>query len=453
MAKTIKQDGFITDKSQLLDYFFKGCKSKENFKIGMEFEKIGVRPYSFEAVPYSGEYGIKSFLNRLNEYKNWEPVYENENILGLIKDSDSISLEPGSQFEFSCSPKDTVHEIYECMKAHNSLTAELGEEFDIKWLGYGIQPRSVNAEIELIPKERYKIMNEYLPDKASMSRVMMRETAGIQVSIDFASEKDAVKKLKVSLGIMPVMTAIFANSPIRGHLDTGYKSFRAFGWLHTDNDRCGLVSRKVFSNNFSFEEYVDTVLDLPMIFLMRGAQWLDADGKFTFRDYLNNGFDGHQATFDDWFLHMSSFFPDVRLKNYLELRNTDCQGEDLIPAIPALWKGIMYDDNALDAAWDLVRDLSWEQRTELSNQVVKHALNTRIDDFFVADIAKELVNISIESLKKANRAKNVDDESVYLHKLAELVGARRSPADVIVDLWHNSWNKNLEKLIEYTALS
>ncbi|OGI00635.1 MAG: hypothetical protein A2Y25_04595 [Candidatus Melainabacteria bacterium GWF2_37_15] len=425
MKYILDKSDYITHKSQLTEYFLKNCKNRSDFKVGIEVERLGVDSKTFHAAPYSGKNGIAEFLKQFKKLGDFEEVQENGNILGL-KDTCccDISLEPGCQFECSTKPLLKLKEHEKNFIQFSEKCRTIGEELGITWIGYGIQPLSTFDTMEMIPKQRYNIMRNYLPTKGSRSPVMMLETAGLQTSIDYESEEDAMKKLKVSLGISPIMTAMFVNSPIRGGKLTGYKSYRANAWLDTDNDRCGLISRKIFEGDFGFEDYVDILLDVPMFFKKTGMP---------FREYMKT----HRVTMDDWLLHMTTFFPDVRLKNFLEIRNCDCQKADMTLAFSALIKGIMYNDDALGHAWDLVKDQSWHERNELRNSVPKQGLSQ------VAGIARDLVSIAEESLS---------EEAVYLEKLKELVLGNKTPADIIIMNWDLAWGKDLKKLIHYSSL-
>jgi len=292
-------------------------------------------------------------------------------------------------------------------------------------------------------------MTDYLPTKGDKALVMMRETAGIQTSIDYESEEDAMNKIKVSLAISPIITAMFANSPIRGGKDTGYKSYRASSWLKTDNDRCGLISRKIFEENFSFDDYAEYLLNTPMFFIERNNTLINTT-HLTFNEFLNKGFDGFNATLEDWDIHMSTVFPDVRLRNYIEIRNCDSQRSDLILALPALIKGIMYNEDALNQAWDLVKDFNWDELEEMRHSIPKFGLETNVKGIKVSDLAKELINVADFSLFSNPETRN---ETVYLEKLKELVQQEKTPADIILKNWTSGWNKNIEKLVEYSKLS
>jgi len=461
----------IYDKSQLTELFKNGCKTRENFKIGLEFEKLAVDSKNHKAVPYYGKKGICDFLSRYKAFKQMDEVLSDGNLIGLKDKSHYISLEPGSQTEISAHPCKKISEIASKIKEYNEKTAIIGSEFGFNWIGYGIQPVSTFDNIKIIPKKRYEIMTDYLPTKGNKALVMMRETAGIQTSVDYESEEDAINKLKVSLAVSPIITAMFANSPVRNGKETGYQSYRASSWLKTDNDRCGLISRKIFEGkrmsskppakqspasafslplrDFSFDDYAQYLLDTPMFFIERDNIIINAT-HLTFKAFLDNGLDGFKANIADWELHTSTVFPDVRLRNYIEIRNCDSQRSDMILALPALMKGIMYDKNALNQAWSLVKDFSWSELEEMRHFVPKLGLKTIVKGKRVADLAKELVNIAEISLLSNHETR---DEVIYLEKIKELVEQEKTPADIILQNWNSGWNQNIEKLIEYSKLS
>jgi len=447
MEQALKQE-IITDKSQLLNYFHNGSKSKTDFKVGMELEKLAVNPFDCKAIPYSK--GIEKFLKRYGS----DYIRENSNVLGVKEDFGMISLEPGSQCEISTYPAKSLHDLKKSIVSYNKKSSYIADDLDFCWIGYGIQPVSTYNDIELIPKKRYAYMTNYLPNKGELALIMMRETAGIQVALDYESEEDAINKLRISLALSPIVTAMFANSPIREKKDTGYKSFRALSWLYTDEARCGLVSRKLFypDYEYTFEDHVEVLLDLPMIFIQKNSQFINMKG-YTFRDYLSKGYESYKATMDDWFLHANLFFPDVRLNNYIEIRNCDSQREDLLLAPSALWKGILYNQDAMQSVFNLVKGLSYENLMELRNLVPKYALDASVDSFKVLDTAKDLVNIAYESLKQMNiKNENGYDESIYLESLLELVNQSKTPADLILQRWYSDWNKNTAKLVEYSKI-
>ncbi len=432
MNQMLDKSDYITDKSQLADYFFMGCKNKSDFKIGVEFERIGVDSKTFHAIPYNGKSGVAEFIKRIKIPGECEEVYEGDNILGLQCSTGEITLEPGAQFEYSTKPFVNLEEHENAINEFNGRARRLSDDMGITWLGYGVQPLSTYSKINMIPKSRYEVMRNYLPQRGSKGLVMMMESAGVQASIDYGSEEDAMKKLRVALGISPLITAMFSNSPVREGKLSGYKSYRAMGWLDTDNDRCGLISQKIFEEDFGFDDYVEVLLDVPMFFVEKEGSLLPLKGM-TFREYMNK----YKATMRDWQLHLSTFFPDVRVKNLIEIRNCDSQSVGMAMAFAAMVKGILYNEGAMDAAWDLVKKLSWHERNELRHSVTKNGLSG------IADIAKELVSIADYSL---------GEESLYLDKLKELLSQNKTPADVIIENWEGSWGKDLKKLIDHTRL-
>ncbi len=444
MEQILDTNNYTIDKSLLADYFCQGFKNKPDFKIGVEFEKIGIYAKNHHAVNYFGETGASELLRQLRD--NHNEIAENDNLFGFLEEEGNVTLEPGCQLEYSTKPFKKLADVETAFTEFNRKTASLGHNLGIKWLGCGIQPVSTYENIRMIPKERYRIMRKYLPKKGNTSLVMMMETAGTQASIDYESEEDAMKKLRVILGISPVLTAMFSNSPIRAGKLTGYKSYRAYSWLNTDNDRCGLISKKIFDENFEFIDYIEVLLDVPMFFIKRENQLIDTTGM-TFRKYIKNGFKGFSATMDDWFLHMTTFFPDIRLKNYLEVRNCDCQKNDMAMAFPAILKGIVYNEDAMDEALSLVKSLNWLELNELRSQVPKYGLDLKINKFKLSEIAKELVSIAEFSLKSEN------NETIYLEKIKELVSEGKTPADIIIMNWNSSWNQDIRKFIEYSEFN
>lgn len=443
----IKEAEPLTFES-LTDIFHSGCTTKE--RIGVELEKIPVNKKTFKASPY------KDVARFLLEYKNlpekeWEGVYENGALLGLKNNQGTISLEPGSQTEISLNPEEKIGEIKKILDNYNKTTRKIGEESGVLWMGYGIQPVSTYKNMNIIPKKRYEYMTKYLPTVAKKPLVMMRETSGIQASFDYKSEEDAMRKLQFSLKLSPFISAAFANSPIRNGRLTRYKSYRASSWLETDNDRCGLISPKVFKEGFTFSDYTQILLDVPMIFIERK---LCGDVKsavkvenITFRQFMKNGYNGFHAEKDDWALHLSLYFPDVRLKSYLEIRNHDNQRSPLICAVPAFWKGLIYNTDAMNAVDEILKDFKYFDFEHLRQVTPRKGLDMKIKNKSLKDIVKEFVGISYQSLKAAN-----DGEEVFLTPLKEIIDKGLTPADIIIDRWENDWGKDISKLVEYSRL-
>lgn len=445
MLKNPVEKNLILEKKQLTEGFYAGCKKTRG--IGIEFEKLPVYTKSLRAVQY------EDIVRLMLQYNNgdWDGIFDGKSIIGMSKDTAHITLEPGSQFELSLNPQKTVSEIKTKIDKYNKDTAELGEKLGISWLGYGIQPLSTYKNIKIIPKKRYALMSSYLPEVASKPLVMMRETAGIQVGMDFCDEQDAMRKFRLALKLSPVVSAIFSNSPVRNGKLTKYKSYRALSWLSTDNARCGLVSPKIFKKKscFSFADYAEVLLDVPMIFIERPLECTGAIPvrNLTFRQFLKCGYLGFNPTIEDWELHSSLYFPDVRLKSYLEIRNHDNQRSSLIPSVPAFWKGIIYNDDAVEAAEKLLEPFTYCDFQNMRHKAPKFGLDFSIKNRKISELALELLNISMHGLKH-----DAAGDEKYLIPVLELVKKGVTPADLIIQKWENQWKNRLFELAEYSKL-
>lgn len=443
------ENNIITTKDDLCSVFYSGIKDCSLRNVGLEFEKLPVNKNTFKASSYGD---VVKFLSDFKSEK-WNGIYEKSSLLGLKSEDGTITLEPGSQTELSLVPNANLHEIKKYVDSYNNVTSNIAKKYDMQWLGYGIQPVSTYRNINIIPKKRYEHMTKYLPTVAKRPLVMMRETAGIQASFDYSSEEDAMKKFSLALKISPIISAVFANSPVRnGHLSR-LKSNRSASWLDTDSNRCGLVSSKAFDAKiFSFSEYAEILLDVPMIFIERcnAANEIVAikTEHLTFREFMNKGYDGYFATKDDWLLHLSLYFSDVRFKNYIEIRNHDNQRKDLICAVPAFWKGLIYNDSAIDEVNSLLQNFSYFDFEYLRRVTPKNGLDVTVKHKSLKSLAKELVSISFASLKLYGNG-----EEVYLEPLVELLSKGVTPADIIISKWENEWRGDISKLIEYCRLS
>lgn len=429
-------------KDEILKLYTKGYKRPEDFTIGMEYERLPISCSSFNTVDYWSEFGIKNFLENFAKEETWDYITDNKNIIGLKHKHDTITLEPGCQVEISAKPERTIFELKKKIDNLNALIEPISQRMNFTLLNYGVSPLNTYKSINLIPKRRYKIMAKYL--WGILADVMMRETAGIQCCIDFKSEEDAMRKFKLANKLSPFMTAMFANSPIRGGVDTGYKSFRALAWLNTDNDRCGFAGK--ISEEFSFEDYIDCVLKSPMIFIQRNNLQFEVNGDITFEEFLQKDFEGAQATLEDYELHSNLYFPDIRLRNFIEIRNQDCVGGDLKYAILAIYKGILYSNTAMAECEELFKHLQYKDFSELRYNVPRNALHSRIKKGKVLDYAKEIIKIAEKSLKEEQTG-----EELFLDSIKEYTMCGLTPADVIIKNWHGGWNKNLQKLIKYLS--
>ena len=432
----------VLKKSDILKLYKNGFTQPVDYKIGLEYERLPISKTSFKAVDYWGKNGVAEILSDFAKINHWDYIVDENNVIGLAKEHDTITLEPGSQIEISIKPENTIFDLKKKINLINSSLYSIMANKDITLLNYGVSPYSTNKSIRLIPKRRYKIMANYL--WGILSDVMMRETAGIQCCIDFKDEEDAMRKFKLANKLSPFMTAMFANSPIRGGVDTGYKSFRALSWLNTDNDRCGFYGK--ISEEFSFEDYVDCVMKTPMIFVQRGGQPINIDGDITFEEYMKFGFGGIMPNIDDYELQANLCFPEVRLRNFIEIRNHDCVGGDLKYSVLAIYKGIFYDSTAMDECEELLKHLQYKDYSDLRFNVPKNALQTEIKNYLVLDYAKEIIKIAEKSLKNIQTGENM-----FIAPLKELTLKGLSPADVILKKWNGIWGKDLRKLIKYLS--
>ena len=404
--------------AQLLEEFILGCKADQ--KVGMEYERIPVSYYGKNVVPYEGEYGMRELLRELAKIDNWDYILDDKEIIGLKKFHETITLEPGCQFELSLEPQQYIRDLKKRVDEIDSVLKPILEDFDIKFLNTGVSPKTTYKNIKLIPKQRYHLMANYL--WGILSDVMMRETAGIQIGIDFKSEEDAMRKFRLANLMIPFSTAMFANSQIRGGVDTGYKSFRALAWLNTDNERCGFATD--FNKNMCFKDYINQVLETPMIFINRDEQCLNINGKLTFKQFMEKGFEGFHPTIEDWKLHSNLFFPEIRLRNFIEIRNHDCVGNGLEFSIPALYKGIMYSKSAIEEAEEILNKFTSNEIKELRYKVARSAVNSKISGKSILPICKELVEISYYTLKSEG-----ENEEKFLEPLMELLKKGKCPAE------------------------
>ena len=425
-------------KDDILKIFKQGCKTEQT--VGLEYERLPIVSATSKACDYSSEFGICNFLRNFAREENWDYITDDYNIIGLKQEHDTITLEPGCQLELSIKPENNIFDLKNKIDKIDAFMKPILDKFGINLLGYGVSPLSTNKNIRLIPKKRYEIMAKYL--WGILSDVMMRETAGVQCCIDFSSEEDAMEKYRIANKLSPFMTAMFANSPIRGGVDTGYKSFRALSWLNTDNDRCGFVGR--IEDNVSFDDYVDYLLETPMIFINRGDSVISLNGKMTFSEFMQN--EDYDAEIEDFELHANLYFPEVRLRNFIEIRNHDCVGKDFQYSIPAIYKGILYNKTAMNEINDLFKDFEYKDFTEARYNVPKTAMNTKIAKHFIKDYAKEILYIAEKSLIEMNT-----NEEKFLEPIKELAEQGICPADILIKNWYGLWNKDIKKLIKYVS--
>jgi len=432
----------------LVAHIASGEKPRERWRVGTEHEKIGLYQADFRRVPFAGERGIGTLLERIASEDGWTRVHEDGNLIALEKSGASITLEPGGQLELSGAPLVSIHETCSEFSAHLELVRRVSEPLGIVWLSLGMDPVHGVADAPRMPKARYAIMREYLPKRGELAMDMMHLTATVQANFDYASEADMVAKLRMALGVTPIVSAIFANSSIFEGKASGFVSRRLHIWRHTDPDRCG-IPPFVFEEGFGYERWVEWALDVPMFFLVREGRYRAAEGT-TFRSFLANGFQGERATIGDFDRHLTTLFPDVRLKRVIEVRGADAVPSGLICALPALWKGILYDPDARDAAFELASAWSQEEREAGTDAVARAGLAARIAGRPVLPMARRLVEIAGEGLRRIGAAVGLSpDERSFLEPVRAQLELGKSPGEVVLERWEGDWNRSLERLIEY----
>jgi glutamate--cysteine ligase len=445
----------IGSRSDLVEWIAAGSKPKSAWRIGTEHEKFLYKTDTLEPVPYDGARGVRALFDRLIQRHGWQPILEGETIIALKRPKEetgvaiggTVSLEPGGQFELSGAPRLSLHEVEAETRAHLEEVRGIGRELQIGMLGLGHSPTWTRAETPTMPKRRYAVMKRYMPTVGSRGLDMMYRTCTIQVNLDFADEADMVQKLRVSLALQPIATALFASSPLTEGRLNGFKSMRGEIWRDTDKSRTGNLPF-AFEPGMGFERYVDYALDVPMYFIYRDGRYIDVAGA-SFRDFMagtlatKSGRDelkGVVATIDDWSDHLTTLFPDVRLKRFLEMRGADSGPESHISALPAFWVGLLYDAQALAAAADLVRDWTREERDVMRATVPRHALATPFRNGRVLDLARKVLALSREGLARRNlRDHQGRDETRYLQPLEAIVTSGVTVADEITGKFNSDW--------------
>jgi glutamate--cysteine ligase len=432
----------VTDLPQLTAEFSQKGSSRENWRVGIEHEKLGLLADSLLPIPFDGPRGIEAILTRLSTQFNWSPIYEKERLVSLTRGAANITLEPGGQLELSGAPLATLHQSHQEIKNHFDEVFSLSNELGHLWLPLGLHPLAPRAQISWMPKGRYSIMGQYMPKRGTRGVDMMLKTATVQGNFDYESEEDAVFKLKASTAISPLVTALFANSPFEEGRLTGWMSTRMQVWLDTDSDRSG-VHPFIFEPDLSFVRYVEWALDVPMYLIYRDGTPLNMT-HITFRNFWRHGFEGHSALVDDWKLHLTTLFPEVRLKSgFVEVRGGDMGTLDHQVALGALWKGILYDKEACKEAFSLVADLSFSARRALGEDAARRALAGSINGKPLLPLARELVQIAKRGLTRIN------EETSYLQFAEEIAERGQSPAEQMVQ----GFDGNIEKLLRRLAMN
>jgi len=450
-ARESKGDApLIESKDQLTAYLASGCKPKDQWRIGTEHEKFVFCRTSLKPVPYEGETGIRAILEKLSEETGWSIIRENDLPIGLKGEGASVSLEPGGQFELSGAPLETVHQTCDEVHTHLAAIKKVCDPMGVAFLGMGFAPTWSLDETPRMPKPRYNIMRAYMPTKGTLGLDMMHRTCTVQVNLDFASEADMAAKFRTSLALQPISTALFANSGLIEGKPSGFASYRAHIWTDTDPDRTGLL-QFVFEDGFGFERYTDYMLDVPMYFVRRNGEYIDASGQ-SFRDFMKGelpALPGVKPTMEDWEDHLSTAFPEVRLKTFLEMRGADGGPWARICALPALWVGLLYDDDAQAAAWDVAKDWSAEEREQLRSDAARFGLRAKAGGRTVQEIALEVLKISREGLRRRARMGNLkEDETTYLDPLVKIAESGVTMGELTAHLFEGELNRDAKRLFE-----
>jgi glutamate--cysteine ligase len=440
----------IEKNYELEAYFHDAGKPREKWRVGTEYEKVGIYRDTGQAIPYFGKRGVAFILQELIERFGWDAEEQDGNIIALSRDKAQITLEPGGQIELSGEPCDSIHCTYAEFNQHIRELLEVAEPLGIIFLGLGMQPVSRLDEIEWVPKKRYRIMAPYMLKVGTLGQRMMKQTATVQANIDYSDERDAMAKFRTGMALAPILIAMFANSPICDGEINGYRSFREHIWTDTDRNRSGLL-KFAFASEASFAHYVEYALDVPMYFIIRNKNYIDMT-HMTFRQFLQYGHNGERATIEDWGDHLTTLFPETRIKRYIEIRSVDSQPPDLMPALSALVKGAFYDSDCLEAAWDLVKGWSWDERMQAYLDAHRDALATRVRRYALLDLARELFEIAWEGLRRQNQVNAVgEDETIYLKPLKDLLAQSKCPADLLLEKWEGELRHDIKRLIAYTA--
>lgn len=440
--------------ADLVDYIAGGCKPAEQWRIGTEHEKFVFDAETLRPAPYEGERGIRALLLGLQTLTGWQPIMEGEHIVGLSgADWASVTLEPGGQLELSGAPLETIHQTCCETRHHLEQVKQVAGSLGLRILGMGFQPKWGRDDIPWMPKGRYRIMRDYMPKRGGKGLDMMLRTCTVQVNLDFSSEADMVEKFRVALALQPLATALFADSPFREGKPTGLLSTRSDVWTDTDPDRCGMIPF-VFDPDFGFERYVRWMLDVPMYFVYRNGRYIDASGQ-SFRDFLAGklpALPGEFPTAADWSDHLTTAFPEVRLKKYLEMRGADGGPWRRLCALPAFWTGLLYEQGALDGAWSLVKDWTMEQREQLRRDAPRLGLKTMVGKRPLRDIALEVLDLSAAGLTlRQRRNPHGKDEALFLDTLRVIAETGQTPAEEKLTAFHGRWHERIEPVFDEFA--
>ena len=437
----------VETRDDLVAYLESGCRPEAQWMLGTEHEKFGYTLNDLRPLPYSGECGIHAILTGLADKFDWRPVMEDGLPIALLDDTGaSITLEPGGQLELSGAVLENIHQTCTEVNTHLKQVRAVSEPLGAAFLGMGFQPKWRLEDMEWMPKARYRIMRKYMDKVGALGQDMMARTCTVQVNLDFGSEADMVQKFRTSLALQPVATALFANSPFTDGKPNGYLSYRSRVWEDTDPDRTGMLPF-VFDGDMSFEKYTDYMLNVPMYFVYRHGEYINATGQ-SFRDFLGGklpALPGEQPTLKDWEDHLTTAFPEVRLKRFLEMRGADGGPWARLCALPAIWVGLLYHQPSLDAAWDIARHWSMEERIKLREEVPRLGLQATIGGRTVQDIAFEVIELANAGLAARGRLNAAgDNETGFLLPLQEVAEKGETPAERKLKLYHGAWGESVD---------
>ncbi|MDE0531633.1 MAG: glutamate--cysteine ligase [Albidovulum sp.] len=444
--------GPIECRDQLAEFLESGCKPKKDWKIGTEHEKFGFASNTLKPLPYGGPCSIRSMLEGLRDEFGWTPVFESGNLIGLSKGSANVSLEPGGQLELSGAPLRSLHETCDEVNQHLVEVQTIASRIGAKFIGLGASPDWAHDQMPMMPKGRYKLMTRYMGKVGRLGTQMMYRTCAVQVNLDYESELDMVKKLRVGIALQPVATALFANSPFFDGRPVGFKSWRSRIWQDLDPDRTGMLPF-VFNEGFGFEAWVDYALDVPMYFVYRDGRYIDALGQ-SFKDFLDGrlpALPGETPLLSDWADHLTTIFPEARIKTFIEMRGADGGPWRRLCALPAFWVGLLYDENSLDAAWDLVKGLDAESREGLRMAAAKDGLDGASGKICIRDLAVNSLGLAVAGLKgRGMEGANglIPDETHFLDPMQEIVETGVTASDDLLRKFRGEWKGDLAKIYD-----
>ena len=442
--------GPIERYEDLTGYLAEGCKPPDDWRIGTEHEKFGYCRDTLKPLPYDGPRSIRAMLEGLRDRFGWAPLEEAGNIIGLTKGGANVSLEPGGQLELSGAPVETIHQTCDEVNEHLKEVKEIADEIGAGFIGLGAAPHWTHDQMPMMPKGRYKLMTRYMGQVGTHGTQMMYRTCTVQVNLDFGSEADMVQKLRVALALQPVATALFANSPFFEGKVNGHQSWRSRIWRDLDADRTGMLPW-VFEDGMGFERWAEYALDVPMYFVYRKGEYIDALGM-SFRDFLDGklpALPGEKPTLSDWADHLTTIFPEARIKKFIEMRGADGGPWRRLCALPALWVGLCYDQTALDAAWDLAKDWTAEERDQLRVDASVKGFKAEVRGRSMLDLAREVLSIADAGLRARARpgaGGMLPDERHFLNALHDQVDRGQTPADELLDHYNGDWGGDLNRI-------